>query len=106
MDALHTPRDLVVPAPACLLVEAPVDGRADRVGGGLGVVNASTADAFANSSMQVLPTAYSSLDTFLLAATDNGARVGSLTGNGAHSSVLAKAEFMNELRADTSKFTW
>ena len=31
---------------------------------------------------------------------------GSLTGNGAHASILAKAEFMNELRKDTKKFTW
>ena len=31
---------------------------------------------------------------------------GSLTGNGAHSSVLGRAEFMNELRADEKKFTW
>ena len=31
---------------------------------------------------------------------------GSLTGSGPDSSILAKAEHMNELRADTSKFTW
>ena len=31
---------------------------------------------------------------------------GTLTGNGADSSILAKAEFMHELRQDTSKFTW
>ena len=31
---------------------------------------------------------------------------GSLTGAGSHSSVLARAEFMNELRSDTTKYTW
>ena len=31
---------------------------------------------------------------------------GSLTGNGAHASILGRAEFMNELRDDKSKFTW
>ena len=31
---------------------------------------------------------------------------GTLTGVGADASVLARAEFMNELREDTSKFTW
>eukprot|EP00966_Prymnesium_polylepis_P263341 6082695-Prymnesium_polylepis.1 len=31
---------------------------------------------------------------------------GTFTGKGADSSVLARAEFMNERRADPSKFTW
>ena len=55
---------------------------ADAAGGGLGVVDASTAASFVNGTMHVLPTAYSSLDTFVIAATDGGARVGSLAGNG------------------------
>ena len=51
-------------------------------GAGLGVVDASTVASFVNGTMHVLPTAYSSLDTFVIAATDGGARVGSLAGNG------------------------
>ena len=78
-------------------------------------ISRSTIDAISRTNLANLPSAQARLITprqCVVMDCDGPKHVilhdldGSLTGNGADSSIIARAEHMNELRADTSKFTW